>query len=352
VSKDQEIDFSTTAGSNTDITGVDVNEGCAPSGLNNAVRAIMKTRASAITRHVVKAAGTYTAGKTDNNQLWRCTGAVTINLTAAATVLDGWCLWVRANGGDVTINRAGSDTINGATSATVTDGNSILIVSTGAGNTYFSLMGGAGGTGAVSTTGIQTLTNKTLTTPTIILAQSATPAPTAEGDIQWDTDDNAIVVGDGASQKVFRANDWEKISTQAFSAQAQVDITGMSAYRQIRISYWILPATDGAFIYLRASTDSGSSCLAGAAEYNNFNTLNSGAAVAASTTSTVGIFLDGGNGVDNAATGAAGTISLYEFNQSKVMVFQGQVMTRNAAAAGSSSRIPWLRSATPQLPTA
>lgn len=49
----------------------------------------------------------------------------------------------------------------------------------------------------------QTLTNKTLTTPTLTLKQSAAPTPTAEGDIQWDTDDNVIVVGDGASQKVF-----------------------------------------------------------------------------------------------------------------------------------------------------
>lgn len=49
----------------------------------------------------------------------------------------------------------------------------------------------------------QTLTNKTLTTPTLTLKQSATPTPTAEGDIQWDTDDNVLAIGDGAATKLF-----------------------------------------------------------------------------------------------------------------------------------------------------
>lgn len=44
-----------------------------------------------------------------------------------------------------------------------------------------------------------------LSQPTLTLKQSAAPAPTAEGDIQWDTDDDLIVVGDGASQKLFAA---------------------------------------------------------------------------------------------------------------------------------------------------
>jgi hypothetical protein len=55
----------------------------------------------------------------------------------------------------------------------------------------------------VGTTDAQTLTNKTLTTPTLTLKQSTNPAPTAEGDIQWDTDDNKIKVGDGAGTKTF-----------------------------------------------------------------------------------------------------------------------------------------------------
>ena len=55
----------------------------------------------------------------------------------------------------------------------------------------------------VGLTATQTLTNKTLTQPTLTLNQSATPTPTGEGDIQWDTDGNNFAVGDGAGTKIF-----------------------------------------------------------------------------------------------------------------------------------------------------
>jgi hypothetical protein len=48
-----------------------------------------------------------------------------------------------------------------------------------------------------------TITNATIVTPTLTLKQSATPTPTAEGDIQWDTDDNVLAIGDGAATKLF-----------------------------------------------------------------------------------------------------------------------------------------------------
>lgn len=49
----------------------------------------------------------------------------------------------------------------------------------------------------------QTLTNKTLTTPVLTLQQGTSPTPTVEGDIQWETDRDLIVIGDGAGQKFF-----------------------------------------------------------------------------------------------------------------------------------------------------
>lgn len=63
------------------------------------------------------------------------------------------------------------------------------------------------GTGAavvagVTTSNTATLTNKTLTTPTLTLKQSTTPTPTAEGDLQWDTDDNQIAIGDGTATQI------------------------------------------------------------------------------------------------------------------------------------------------------
>ena len=45
--------------------------------------------------------------------------------------------------------------------------------------------------------------NNILTQPTLTLKQSAAPTPTAEGDIQWDTDDNILLVGDGAAAQTF-----------------------------------------------------------------------------------------------------------------------------------------------------
>ncbi len=55
----------------------------------------------------------------------------------------------------------------------------------------------------VGTTDSQTLTNKTLTTPVITLEQGTAVAPTAEGRIAWDTDDDQLKIGDGAATKTF-----------------------------------------------------------------------------------------------------------------------------------------------------
>lgn len=48
-----------------------------------------------------------------------------------------------------------------------------------------------------------TITNSTISTSTITLKQSATPTPTADGDIQWSTGDDVLVIGTGSGQKTF-----------------------------------------------------------------------------------------------------------------------------------------------------
>lgn len=62
-------------------------------------------------------------------------------------------------------------------------------------------------------------TSPTIATPTLTLKQSAAPTPTAEGAIEWDTDDNKIVIGDGAAQKVF-------VPTASVSGDATMDTAG------------------------------------------------------------------------------------------------------------------------------
>lgn len=54
-----------------------------------------------------------------------------------------------------------------------------------------------------SLSGAETLLNKTLTTPTIKLKQSVLPGASAEGEIEWDTDKDRLVVGDGAGPAIF-----------------------------------------------------------------------------------------------------------------------------------------------------
>lgn len=48
-----------------------------------------------------------------------------------------------------------------------------------------------------------TVSGGSVSSSDVTLQQSATPAPTAEGRIEWDTDDDRIVVGDGSGQATF-----------------------------------------------------------------------------------------------------------------------------------------------------
>jgi hypothetical protein len=164
--------------------------------MDDALRAIMAQSASAVTRAVDKAAGSYTAAKTDHEQFWRATGAATFNLTAAATLTSGWVLWVKGDGGAITIDPNSTELINGASTLTVPDGAAAFILCTG--SAFRAIL-----FGEVTSSGSQTLTNKTITQPTITLKQGSAPAPTDEGDIQWDTDDNVLVIGDGAAAQSF-----------------------------------------------------------------------------------------------------------------------------------------------------
>jgi hypothetical protein len=128
-----ELGYSTTALNNTTLGPSITLDGAVmtPSQVDDAFREEMSQRAKAITRHVAKGAGTYAAARADHNQFWRCTGAVTINLTAAATLSDGWRLWVRANGGAVTIDPSGVETIDGAATLVLADGQTALVICTG-----------------------------------------------------------------------------------------------------------------------------------------------------------------------------------------------------------------------------
>lgn len=171
----------------------------------------------------------------------------------------------------------------------------------------------------------QTLTNKTLTTPTLTLKQSASPTPTAEGDMQWDTDDNAIVVGDGAAQKTFRANNWEHISTQTLSAVASWAQTGLSAYRDLRITGRLTPATDNVTCLVRTDANGGASYDTGAADYVYEIARATGGTVTSAAGAATGIFIADVGNIGNVAPESIWfTVDALDFNQAVQGVFLWQ----------------------------
>lgn len=68
-----------------------------------------------------KAAG-YTVVGTDKQKVIRCTAALTLSLTAAATLEDGFSVVVIADGGDVIIDPDASETIDGSATVSLPDG--------------------------------------------------------------------------------------------------------------------------------------------------------------------------------------------------------------------------------------
>ncbi|MBY3073393.1 hypothetical protein HFO71_24060 [Rhizobium laguerreae] len=138
--KNSFLEWDTNANLNTDVGGININEGCPPSNVNNAEREIMaqlKAGVDGKTIYAAKSSG-YTAVAADNNAFHRCTAALTVALTAAATLGAGWHLLIFADGGDVTIDPNASETINGAATTVVPNGNMAIVICDG---TNFSAAG-------------------------------------------------------------------------------------------------------------------------------------------------------------------------------------------------------------------
>lgn len=262
MAKDKLTDYDATAASNTDVGGINIQGSAAISNGDNALREVMS--------HLAETnAGTYPVADT----------------------------WTFGDPADLT-KRARID------AGGVTAGQTRVLTAPDFNGTIATLAG------------TETLTNKTLTTPTLTLKQGTSPTPTAEGDIQWDTDDDAIVVGDGSSQKIFRANAWELIEKGTAASVATKDFTGLSAYRMLRLTFKARPATDGVLPWLRTSTNNGSSYDAGASDYNNqlINVANlttttssaTSAQISLASTNTVGFL---------STEGASFTVNIFDWNQ-------------------------------------
>ena len=133
-------EFDLTAANNTDIDGIDIAEGCAPSGINNAIRELMSQLKDF-------------QGGTSGDRLAIAAGGTNAATTTAA---------LQNLGGTTTgINlfKAVSSTVARTELGATTVGNDVFTAaSASAARTAI-----GAGTGDVTTTGTQTLTNKTIT---------------------------------------------------------------------------------------------------------------------------------------------------------------------------------------------
>jgi hypothetical protein len=140
-------EYSATAASNTDINGIDIAEGCAPSGINDAIRTLMKQ---------IKDLQAGTSGDT----IPLTAGGTGATSASAARTALGLAIGTNVQAFDANlttfVNVFTLPTSDGTANQVLkTDGSGVIGFATGA-------------TGDVTTTGTQTLTNKTLTDPAII----------------------------------------------------------------------------------------------------------------------------------------------------------------------------------------
>ncbi len=191
---------------------------------------------------------------------------------------------------------------------------------------------GTNAASVVTVDGTQTLGNKTLTTPTLILKQSSGPTPTAEGDIQWDTDDNLLVIGDGTNSK--RLSPWELISSiQIPSSTSSITWTNLSSFRRLRLEYSMRPATDGVATSLRSSTNNGSSYDSGATNYVDYYLFSSNGGAASVTVSNSDRMDQAITAIGNVSgsEGITGFYDIYEFNQAKYSFAFGETLVIGVA---------------------
>jgi hypothetical protein len=139
-------EYSATAASNTDINGIDIAEGCAPSGINDAIRTLMKQ---------IKDLQAGTSGDT----IPLTAGGTGSTTASAARTALGLAIGTNVQAYDQNlttfVNVFTLPTADGTANQVLkTDGSGVLGFATGA-------------TGDVTTTGTQTLTNKTLENPTV-----------------------------------------------------------------------------------------------------------------------------------------------------------------------------------------
>lgn len=161
-------EYSTTAGSNTDIDSTDINEGCAPSGINNAIRSLMAHLAvdyistQAYTTTATAAGTTTLTASSTLLQFFTGSTTQTVVLPVVTTLTTGQRYEIHNNSsGAITVNSSGSNLVATVAANTTTVCTCILITGTTAASWDADIQGfsttlpvAQGGTGAATLTGV------------------------------------------------------------------------------------------------------------------------------------------------------------------------------------------------------
>lgn len=129
--------WDTTASGNEDLGGTSILGTAPVSNFSDALQELMaQVRSGMDTGNIMGSAyltksGSYTLLTTDRGKTVNCTASLTLAAQAAATLGAGWMCIIKANGGDVTIDPNGAETINGAATYVVYDGNSAEVICDG-----------------------------------------------------------------------------------------------------------------------------------------------------------------------------------------------------------------------------
>lgn len=100
---------------------------------------------------------------------------------------------------------------------------------------------------------------------------------------------SAEIICDGSNFfTVIKPFSWESIGYYTLSAAGSLSITDLGAFRTLRVAGSLLPSAASAGMFIRSSTNNGSSYDSGAANYTNQTLVGAGgSAAAANTTDTV-----------------------------------------------------------------
>jgi hypothetical protein len=235
-------DYSTTPASNTTINSIGIQGTNSPANFDNAFRQLMADIATARTDgalmampYVAKSSG-YTVAVTDRGKLIDCTAALELELPAVATAGAGFYFLAKGNGGAVTLDPNGTENIDGSsTSVVVADGTTAFVVCNG--TAWFTVL--MIGSSAVTLTGTQTLTNKSLSDSTTFFIDNSDGTKKLQFQISgittgttrtvtWpDTDGTVWTTGQDATTSHYRGNTADKLLTTdiVWSSAEEVTLT-------------------------------------------------------------------------------------------------------------------------------